>query len=208
MKVILVNGSAHKEGATYTALCEVQKTLREEGIETEIFHIGNKAINGCQSCGGCAKLHRCVINDCVNEFVDKAREADGFVFGSPVYYAAINGALSAFMDRAFYSGSYTAVFKHKVAAGVVNARRGGNSAAFDELNKYFFISQMVVPASSYWNMTHGYTPDDVRQDLEGLRTMRILARNIAWVLKCREAAEAAGIHPPVTEPQVLTNFVR
>ena len=208
MKVILVNGSPHREGATFTALSEVEKTLREEGIATEFFHIGNKPINGCQECGGCAKLKRCVIDDVVNEFVDKAREADGFVFGSPVYYAAANGALSSFMDRAFYSASYTGVFKHKAAAAVVNARRGGNSAAFDEINKYFFISQMVVPGSSYWNMTHGFTPEDVRQDAEGLRTMRILGRNMAWVLKCREAGAAAGIEPPVTEQVILTNFIR
>ena len=214
MKVILVNGSPHKEGCTYTALTEVEKELKAEGIETEIFWLGTKPISGCLGCGACCRRGPngekpsglCVINDIVNEFLAKAREADGFVFGSPVHYAALSGALTSFMDRAFYGKG--AVYRYKPAAGIVSARRGGTTAAFDQINKYFTISSMPVVSSKYWNMVHGNTPEQVRQDEEGMQVMRDLGRNMAWLLKCIEAGRAAGIPDPVKEKPVMTNFIR
>ena len=214
MKVLLVNGSPHKEGCTYTALKEVEKELLAEGIETEIFWIGTKPISGCLGCGQCLKKGpdgepaslRCFMNDTVNEFLDKAAAADGFVFGSPVHYAAISGALTSFMDRAFYGKGW--IFRYKPAAGIVSARRGGTTAAFDQINKYFTISSMPVVSSKYWNMVHGSTPDQVRQDEEGMQTMRELGRNMAWLLKCIQAGRSAGIPDPVKEIPVKTSFIR
>ena len=214
MKVLLVNGSPHKEGCTYTALTEVEKELVAAGIETEIFWIGAKPISGCLGCGQCLKKGpagepaslRCFMNDSVNEFLDKAEEADGFVFGSPVHYAAISGALSSFMDRAFYGKGK--LLRYKPAAGIVSARRGGTTAAFDQVNKYFTISSMPVVSSKYWNMVHGSNPDQVRQDEEGMQIMRELGRNMAWLLKCIAAGRAAGIEPPKKEIPVQTNFIR
>lgn len=205
MKVILVNGSPHKNGCTYTALTEVAKTLNEQGIETEIFHTGTD-IYACRACGACSKIGRCVIDDTVNEFVAKAKEADGFVFGSPVHYAAASGALTSFMCRAFYSGK--GAFAFKPAAAVVSARRGGTTAAFEQINKYFTISQMPVISSKYWNMVHGSKPEDVLKDEEGMSVMRALGRNMAWFLKLKEAGEKAGIELPMQEEQVRTNFIR
>ena len=214
MKVLLVNGSPHKEGCTYTALKEVEKELLAEGIETEIFWIGTKPISGCLGCGQCLKKGpdgepaslRCFMNDTVNEFLDKAAAADGFVFGSPVHYAAISGALTSFMDRAFYGKGK--IFRYKPAAGIVSARRGGTTAAFDQINQYFTISSMPVGSSKYWNMVHGSTPDQVRQDEEGMQTMRELGRNMAWLLKCIQAGRSAGIPDPVKEIPVKTSFIR
>lgn len=206
MKVILVNGSPKEKGCTYTALSEAAKTLRECGIETEIFWVGNKPVAGCIGCGSCAKTGACFVKDSVNEFVEKAKTADGFIFGSPVHYAAASGALTSFMDRAFYSGSK--YMKGKPAAAVVSCRRGGASAAFDQINKYFTISSMPIVSSQYWNQVHGSTPADVVQDLEGMQTMRTLARNMAWLLKCIEAGRSAGISFPDTEPVQRTNFIR
>lgn len=208
MKVILVNGSPHNDGCVYTALSEVAKTLNTEGIDTEFFHIGNKPISGCIACNKCADLKNCSLNDNVNEFIQRADSADAFVFGSPVYYAAMNGSLSSFMDRAFYAGAKSGVFRYKPAAAVVNARRGGNTAAFDEMNKYFTISEMPVISSCYWNMTHGLTPEDVAKDLEGLYTLRVLGQNMAWFLKCKEIGMNNGIEYPVHEPMVRTHFIR
>lgn len=206
MKVILVNGSPKEKGCTYTALCEVAGALEKNGIETEIFQVGAKPIAGCIGCGACSKSGKCFVDDGVNEFVEKAKTADGFVFGSPVHYAAASGALTSFLDRAFYGKG--AVFAGKPGAAIVSCRRGGASAAFDQLNKYFTISNMPVVSSQYWNQVHGNTPEEVLKDAEGLQTMRTLGSNMAWLLKCIEAGEAAGITFPEREPAVKTNFIR
>ncbi|MGN1421802.1 MAG: flavodoxin family protein [Oscillospiraceae bacterium] len=206
MKVMLVNGSPHEHGCTYTALKEIEKTLGECGIESEIFWVGNKPVAGCIGCGACAKLGRCFVDDCVNEFRQKAESADGFIFGSPVHYAAASGAITSFMDRAFYSCGKA--MKGKPAANIVSCRRGGASAAFDQLNKYFTINCMPIVSSQYWNQVHGSRPEDVLKDEEGLQTMRTLARNMAWLLRCIEAGKAAGISFPEPEPVIRTNFIR
>ncbi|MGI5915126.1 MAG: flavodoxin family protein [Anaerolineae bacterium] len=210
MKVILVNGSPHPYGCTYTALMEMANTLNAEGIETEIFQIGTEPLAGCIACQNCAKTGRCVFDDRVNEFLDIAGSADGFVFGTPVHYASAAGALVSFMDRAFYTDlrSGRQLFYLKPAACVVSARRAGTTATFDQINKYFTISQMPVISSRYWNMVHGHTPEDVKKDLEGLQTMRILARNMAWFLKCKEAGIKAGVPFPEREEITFTNFIR
>lgn len=208
MKVLLVNGSPHQKGSVYTALSEVGKTLNEAGIEIEYFQIGTQQISGCIACGRCFELKKCVFDDIVNEFVEKAKLADGFVFGSPVYYASMNGTLSSFMDRVFYSGNHSGAFAFKPAASVVNARRGGNTATFDQMNKYYTLSQMPIISSTYWNMTHGFTPDDVRQDLEGLQTMRALGRNMAWFLNCKEIGMKNGVKYPEQEERIGTHFIR
>lgn len=207
MQVVLVNGSPRPRSCTYTALSEVADTLNKEGIETRIFQIGKKPVSGCMACMKCRELGRCVVDDIVNEFAELAKTADGFVFGSPVYFASAAGAMTAFMDRAFYSSDRDA-FYLKPAAAVVSARRAGTTAAFDQLNKYFTICQMPVISSSYWNMVHGFTPEDVRQDLEGLQVMRNLGRNMAWFLRCKEAGARAGVPMPEREEQILTHFIR
>lgn len=206
MKVILVNGSPHEKGCTYTALCEVEKALNKNGIETEIFWVGSKPISGCIGCGACGKLGRCFSVDTVNEFTEKAQSADGFIFGSPVHYAAASGSITSFMDRAFYSGGR--FLSGKPAANIVSCRRGGASAAFDQLNKYFTINNMPIVSSQYWNQVHGNTPEQVLQDEEGLQTMRTLGNNMAWLLKCIEAGKAAGIEFPEREAPIRTNFIR
>lgn len=210
MKVLLVNGSPHKEGCTYTALCEVEKTLNGEGIETEIFWIGNKPIGGCIACKSCVKTGKCVFDDAVNVFREKANEADGFVFGTPVHYAAASGNMTAFMDRLFYSeiSNGNKAFYMKPAAAVISARRAGTTAAFDQINKYFTIQEMPVVSSRYWNMVHGATAEQVKEDAEGLYTMRVLGRNMAYLLQCQEAARNVGIPLPKKEAPVFTNFVR
>ncbi len=206
MKVILVNGSPREKGCTYTALCEVADALEKNGIETEIFQVGAKPIAGCIGCNVCLKNGRCFVDDPVNEFVEKAKTADGFVFGSPVHYAAASGAITSFLDRAFYGKGN--VFAGKPGAAVVSCRRGGAASAFDQLNKYFTINSMPVVSSQYWNQVHGNTPDEVRQDAEGLQTMRTLGSNMAWLLKCIQAGVAAGITFPEREPAMKTNFIR
>ena len=206
MKVLLVNGSPHAQGCTYTALCEVAAALEKQGIETELFQVGTKPISGCLGCGACIKTGKCVIDDVVNEFVEKAKDADGFVFGSPVHYAGASGAITSFMDRAFYGKG--AVYANKPAAAVMSCRRGGATATLDQLNKYFTISSMPIVSSQYWNMVHGNTPDEVRQDAEGMQTMRTLGINMAWLLKCIEAGKATGIAMPEREAKVATNFIR
>ena len=211
MKVLLFNGSPHKNGCTYTALEEIAKTLKEEGIESEIYQIGIKSLTPCRGCFACAKIGRCVINDDdVNNFVEYARNFDGFVFGSPVHYGSADGGITAFLDRAFFV-NYTGgkkVFEHKPGAAIVSARRAGTTAALDQLNKYFSITQMPMITGRYWNMVHGHTPDEVRQDLEGMQNMRILARNMAWFLKLKESGEASGILIPKQEDVVYTNIIR
>lgn len=209
MKVLLVNGSPNQNGCTYTALSEVAATLNQEGIGTEIFQIGRKPLAGCLGCRKCMELGKCVFHDVVNECLEKVSEFDGFIFGSPVYFASANGAMSAFMDRLFIAEMCSGknAFYMKPAACVVSARRAGTTATFDQLNKYFTMSQMPVVSSQYWNMVHGYTPEDVKKDLEGLQTMRTLGRNMAFLLKCREAGLAAGVPMPEREEQIETNFI-
>ncbi len=207
MKVLLVNGSPHAKGCTYTALSEIAKTLESEGIEAEIFHIGTKPIGGCINCGGCKKTGKCVFKDTVNDFLDLAETADGFIFGTPVYYASAAGSMSAFMDRIFVA-SRKGLFYLKPAAAIASARRAGTTATFDQMNKYFGISSMPIISSQYWNMVHGNKPEDVLQDLEGLQIMRTLARNMAWFLKCKEAGIKAGVPYPEQEDKLTTNFVR
>ena len=206
MKVLLVNGSPHAKGCTFTALTEVAETLKANGIDTEIMHLGTKPISGCLGCGKCFKTGKCFIDDVVNVFLDKAPEADGFVFGSPVHYASASGQLTSFLDRVFYGKS--ALFYNKPGAAVVSCRRGGASAAFDQINKYFTINNMPIVSSQYWNQVHGNTPEEVKQDLEGMQTMRTLGRNMAWLLKCIEAGKNAGIPLPEQEPRLRTNFIR
>ena len=211
MKVLLFNGSPHKEGCTYTALTEIAKTLKEEGIDSEIYQIGTESISACKACYVCGKLGKCVINDRVNDFVEYAADFDGFVFGSPVHYASACGGTTAFLDRAFFSAFRSGrgnIFAHKPGAAVASARRAGTTATLDQLNKYFTISQMPVISGRYWNMVHGASADEVLQDKEGMQNMRILARNMAWHLKCKEAGEKAGIPMPKTEETVFTNFIR
>lgn len=210
MKVLLVNGSPHSKGCTYTALEEVATALREEGIDTEIFHIGNKPISGCIACRKCIELGSCVFNDSVNKFLEMAKGADGFVFGSPVHYASASGAITSFMDRLFFSNmlSGKGAFYLKPAAAIVSARRAGTTSAFEQLNKYFTISEMPIISSQYWNMVHGSTPEEVRQDLEGLQIMRILGKNMAWFIQSKEAGIKAGVALPKKEKRVSTNFIR
>lgn len=204
MKVLLVNGSPNKEGCTFTALTEVAGALQKNGIETEIFHIGRKPVYGCIACGRCFDLNRCTFDDDIcNELMTRMVEADGIIIGSPVYYAGPNGALCALLDRVFFSSSQK--LAHKPAAAVVSCRRGGSTAAFDRLNKYFTISQMPVVTSQYWNMVHGTSPQDVRKDLEGMQVMRALGSNMAWMLKSIKEGEQPL---PGQEAKVYTNFIR
>lgn len=205
MKVILVNGSSRKEGYTNAALLEVERSLKEEGIETEQFFIGNQPLADCIACGKCRKDGRCTFEDVVNEFVEKAKNADGFVFGSPVYYAHPSGRLLSFMDRAFYSGG--SVFAFKPAAAVLSARRAGTTASFDVINKYFTIASMPVVSSTYWNHVYGKEPKQVQEDKEGLMTMYNIGKNMAWMLKCIELGKKNGLEHPVNE-KILTNFTR
>ncbi len=208
MKVLLINGSPHKEGCTYTALCEVAAQLEEQGISTEIFWIGNSLTSGCIACGKCFdKSGKCAINtDKVNEAIEKMKECDGLVVGSPVHFAAASGNLTAFLDRMFYAGKMHCAYKP--GAAVISARRGGTTAAFDQLNKYFTISNMPLVSSQYWNMVHGSNPDDVKKDLEGMQTMRTLGKNMAWLIKSIDCAKKNGIDRPAAEDVVRTNFIR
>ena len=211
MKVLLFNGSPHKNGCTYTALEEISKTLKEEGIESEIYQIGTEPISACRACYSCAKTGHCVINDKVNEFIEYASGFDGFIFGSPVHYASASGGITAFLDRAFFTASKSGrgdIFRHKPGSAIVSARRAGTTAALDQLNKYFTISQMPLISGRYWNMVHGANVDDVKQDLEGMQNMRILARNMAWYLKCIDIAKKSGLQPPEQEKVTPTNFIR
>lgn len=205
MKVILVNGSPKAKGCTYTALCEVARALNEEGVETQFYQLGAKPVQDCIGCGKCRELGKCVFNDCVNEFVELAKDADGFVFGSPVYYAHTSGQLLSFMDRCFYSGGSN--FRYKPAAAVSSSRRAGSVCTMDVTNKYFSICQMPIVSSTYWNEVHGRTPDDVKCDGEGMATMFHLGKNMAWLLKCIKAGEQAGIKQPRNK-KVLTDFIR
>ena len=205
MKVLLINGSPHKEGTTFAALSEVKKTLETEGIEAEIIQVGHLPIRGCLACGGCYTQGKCVIDDAVNEIAKKFEEADGLIVGSPVYYAAPNGTLISFLDRLFYSTRFDR--REKVGAAVVCARRGGCTAAFDVLNKYFSISGMPIVSSSYWNQVHGANASDAVLDEEGMQCMRNLARNTAFLIKSiKLGKEKEGL--PEREKGARTNFIR
>ena len=202
-KVLLLNGSPKANGCTATALNEMIKVFEQEGIETEIIQIGNKDIRGCVACGYCGKNGKCVFNDLVNEVAVKFEKADGLVVGSPVYYSSPNGTILSFMDRLFYSTSYSK--QMKVGAAVVSARRGGNTASFDVLNKYFTISGMPVASSTYWNQVHGFSAEDVQKDLEGLQTMRNLARSMSFMIKAfHDARDKYGL--PQIETDAFTSF--
>lgn len=207
MKVLLVNGSPRANGCTFTALTEIASVLNSLDIETEILQTGNKPVQDCISCGGCVGKGKCVFtDDCVNELIAKAETADGFVFGTPVYYAHPTGRILSVLDRAFYAGGK--YFEHKPAAVIASARRAGTTLSVDVLSKYLGIKQMPTVTSSYWNMVHGNTPEQVRQDAEGMQTMRNLGANMAWLLKCIEAGKNAGITKPQNTTSVRTNFIR
>ena len=210
MKVLLVNGSPHKEGCTYTALQEVSKQLNQEGIETEIFWIGKKAMSGCIACKTCVTKHACVFDDKVNEFLDIAGDFDGFVFGTPVHWAGATGSMTSFLDRVFYTDfcGERNNFSLKPAAAIMSARRAGTTATWDQMNKYFGLMEMPIVTSRYWNMVHGATPEQVKQDEEGMQVMRILAKNMAFFLKCKEAGLKAGVSYPEKEQITFTNFIR
>ena len=205
MKVLLINGSPHKSGTTYAALSEVAKTLNAEGVETEVIQVGHLAIRGCAGCSRCTELGKCTYDDIVNEVAEKFKSADGIIVGSPVHYAAPTGALVSFLDRMFYSGRFDK--RDKVGASVVCARRGGCTAAFDVLNKYFTISGMPVATSSYWNQVHGANAEDAQLDEEGMLCMRNLARNMTFLMKSIALGkESLGL--PEKEKGVRTNFIR
>ena len=208
MKVLLLNGSSHPHGCTNTALQAIATALEGAGIQTEILFLGNEPVRDCTACGTCKTLPgRCVFDgDIVNQVIAKAEAADGFVFGTPVYYSHPSGRILSVLDRTFYA--VKAAFVHKPAATIASARRAGTSASLDVLQKYFTISQMPVVSSTYWTMVHGSKPEDVLQDAEGLQTMRNLAANMAWVLRCIEAGKEAGIQPPQAESGARTNFIR
>lgn len=205
MKVLLINGSPNSKGCTYTALEEVSTTLNKEGIETEIIHVGNKDIRGCIACRQCKTTGKCVFDDMVNEVAQKFKKCDGLVIGSPVYYASANGTLISFIDRLFYSMTEDKTMK--VGAAVVSCRRGGNTATFDEINKYFTISGMPVASSQYWNMVHGNSAEEVKKDLEGMQVMRVLGKNMAFLIKSIQLGkEHFGL--PEKEERIFTNFIR
>jgi multimeric flavodoxin WrbA len=211
MKVLLLNGGPHEKGGVFTALSEIATVLEQENVDSQFYWVGVKPISGCLGCRGCQKKGQCVIDDQVNEFLALAQTVDAFVFGAPVHYASACGAIASFLDRAFYASNHypgAPVFRHKPGAAIVCARRAGTTAALDQLNKYFTILQMPVVSSRYWNMVHGNSPEDVKKDEEGLWTMRVLARNMAYLLKCLEAGRKAGLKPPQEEEPKITNFIR
>lgn len=205
-KILLINGSPHKEGCTYTALSEIARTLSQHDVESEIFYLGNKPIAGCIACRSCRKTGHCFVDDNVNKIAEKLDDYAGIVVGSPVYFGGPTGQICSFLDRLFLISRPK--MAGKLAATVVSCRRGGATAAFDRLNKYFTISNMHMVGSQYWNQVHGYTPEDVLKDIEGLQGMRTLAQNIAWLIKSIEAGKQQGIEKPVYEDVIMTNFIR
>ncbi len=207
MKVLLFNGSPRANGCTFTALSEIAKTLNAENIQTEILQVGNTPVQDCIGCNGCAGKGKCVFNnDCVNEWIEKVKTADGFIFGTPVYYAHPSGRILSAMDRLFYAASEH--LAQKPAAVIASARRGGTTTSLDAISKHLSVTQMPVISSSYWNMVHGNTPEETVRDLEGMQTMRNLARNMAWILKCIEAGKKSDITAPQTVTSERTNFIR
>lgn len=208
MHVLMLNGSPHRDGCTRTALEEIATVLTAEGIGSEIFWLGTDPIAGCIGCGSCFRTGACFRHDLVDAFVEKARTADGFIFGSPVHYASASGAVTSFLDRAFMVGGSQGVYRNKPAAAIASARRAGTTATLDQLNKYIVFHRMPLVPSQYWNMVHGSNPEQVRQDAKGLQIMRTLGRNMAWMLKAFAAARDAGIVPPEPEAPIRTNFIR
>ncbi|MBE7028703.1 MAG: flavodoxin family protein [Clostridia bacterium] len=208
MKVALINGSPHEMGSTYGALLIAGENLKKEGIDYEIFWIGNKPVSGCLGCGACRKLGKCVIEDSVNQFAKIAHEFDGFIFGTPVHFAAMGGQIASFMDRLFFSANKSGAFYLKPASAIAVARRAGTTATIDQINKYFLFAHMPVISSRYWNVIHGTNKDEILKDEEGVQIIRILAKNMAFFLKCKEAGLKAGILPPEPETQIPTNFIR
>ena len=206
MKVLLLNGSPHMKGCTYTALMEIAQTLEKHEIQWELVQIGSQTVPGCLGCGKCKGGAPCIIDDGVNALAARLEEFDGMIVGSPIYYAGPSGQCTAFLDRLFYSAS--GKLKGKPGAAIVSCRRGGASAGFDRLNKYFSICSMPIVTSQYWNQVHGNTPEEVRKDEEGMQTMRTLGENMAWLLKCIAAGRAAGVPEPGEEPKLRTNFIR
>ena len=206
MKVLLINGSPRENGCTYTALREVADTLEKNGIETEILQLGKRPVQGCLVCGLCRKTGICAIDDAVNDIIDELDEIDGIIVGSPVYYAGISGQITSLLDRLFYAAG--SQLRGKPAASVVSCRRGGASAAFEIINKYFMMTNMPIVTSQYWNQVHGNTPEEVKKDLEGMQTMRTLAENMTWLLRSIEAGKKSGVPAPTYEPVIRTNFIR
>ena len=206
MKVLLLNGSPRADGCTFTALSVIAETLNAEGVETEIFQIGNKPVQDCIACGGCKGKGLCVFDDVVNEFIKKSANADGFVFGTPVYYAHPTGRVLSALDRIFYAGKEN--FRHKPCAVIASARRAGTTLSLNVMEKYAGITEMPIISSTYWNMAHGNTPEQVLKDEEGMQSMRNIAKNTAWILKCIEAGEKAGITAPENRKDIRTNFIR
>ncbi|MDE6001865.1 MAG: flavodoxin family protein [Clostridia bacterium] len=207
MKALLFNGSPKINGCTFTALSEIASVLNTQGIETEILQIGNKPVQDCIGCNGCADKGKCVFsNDPINDWIEKAKSADGFVFGTPVYYAHPTGRILSAMDRLFYAGGK--YFEHKPAAVIASARRAGTTATLDTISKHFGIAQMPVISSTYWNMVHGNTPEETKQDLEGMQTMRNIGANMAWILKCIEIGKQSGINAPQADTSAWTNFIK
>ena len=207
MKVLLLNGSPHEKGCTYTALMEMAGQFQKRGVETELFWIGNGPVRGCIDCKSCWGKGRCVFDDdCVNRLIEKIAACDGLVIGTPVYFGGIAGGLKCVLDRVFYDAK--SLFSGKPAAGVVSCRRGGAGSTFDQLNKYFTISSMPVASSQYWNSVHGDAPEEVRVDLEGMQTLRLTADNMTWLLRSIQAARAAGVEPYEREVRVKTSFYK
>lgn len=210
MRVVLFNGSPKKEGNTYHAIKMVEVELNKEGIETEIIHIGGKALRGCTSCNMCRKNkdEKCIIDDGVNEWIQEMKHADGIVFASPVHYAAISGSMKSFLDRAFYvSGSNGNLYRHKVGASIVAVRRSGGLPAFNQLNNYLNYSEMILATSNYWNVIHGTMPGEVNSDEEGKQIMRVLGKNMAWIMNVIEAGKDS-VAKPEQERKAVTNFIR
>lgn len=206
MKVLMINGSPNAAGCTYTALSEIAKTLQKHGINSEIYHVGTKPIAGCIACGKCKKGAPCIFEDGVNEVAARLDEFDALIVGAPIYYAGPSGQSTAFLDRLFYSAA--GKLTGKPGAAIVSCRRGGASAGYDRLLKYFSINSMPIVTSQYWNQVHGNTQEEVLRDEEGMQTMRTLGENMAWLLKCISAGRAAGVPAPVYEPKLRTNFIR
>ncbi len=205
MKVLMINGSPNEKGTTYRALKEIAITLEKNGVDSEIVNVGRENISGCLACRGCAKTGKCVKNDIVNEIIDKIESTDGLIVGSPVYYAGLNGTLKCLLDRVFYARK---AFDGKPAAAIAVARRAGTTATVDMINKYFMISNMPVVSSQYWNMVFGSSAEQAEQDGEGMQTMRTLANNIAWLIKCIDCAKKNGVELPEREISVRTNFIK
>ncbi|HIT13153.1 MAG TPA: flavodoxin family protein [Candidatus Scatomonas merdigallinarum] len=205
-KVLMINGSPHEAGCTFTALSEIEASLKKHGIESDLLYLGKKPLSGCTDCGFCAKAGKCVFEDAVNETIARLDQYDAIVAGTPVYYGGPSGQLCCFMDRLCFAGGSR--LAGKLAASVVSCRRGGATSAFQRLNQYFAMNNMCLVGSQYWNQVHGFTPEDVRQDLEGLQTMRTLGENMAWMMKNMEAGRNAGVNPPEYEPVIMTHFIR